>query len=144
MTYLNRVTFREQSSITVRPSKGILVMPKFTATEQHVTPSSCLLTWHWKIVISKSVFKKYSTSFNGQLLLRCIELEPGFVKAYLRKAKVHAGIGQSSKAMAAYEKALELDPNCAEAIEGYKSSAIQVGLMPMAKTPIQFTYYKSV
>jgi stress-induced-phosphoprotein 1 len=57
---------------------------------------------------------------------RCIELEPTFVKAYLRKAKVHAGIGQSSKAMAAYEKALELDPNCAEAVEGYKACAIQV------------------
>jgi stress-induced-phosphoprotein 1 len=56
---------------------------------------------------------------------KCIELDPKFVKAYLRKAKVHQGIGQISKAMAAYEKALELDQNCTEAIEGYKSCAIQ-------------------
>jgi stress-induced-phosphoprotein 1 len=56
---------------------------------------------------------------------KCIELDPGFVKAYLRKAKVHQGIGQTSKAMAAYEKALELDANCTEAIEGYKNCAIQ-------------------
>merc|ERR1712107_788525 len=43
---------------------------------------------------------------------KCIELEPNFIKAYLRKA------------MAAYEKALEIDPNCSEAIEGYKAGSI--------------------
>jgi len=56
---------------------------------------------------------------------KCIELDPGFVKAYLRKAKAHQAMGQTSKAMSAYEKALEIDSNCSEAIEGYKNCAIQ-------------------
>ena len=34
-------------------------------------------------------------------------------------------MGQTSKAMSAYEKALEIDSNCSEAIEGYKNCAIQ-------------------
>jgi len=55
---------------------------------------------------------------------RCIELEPNFIKAYLRKAKAHQAMSQTSKAMAAYEKALEIDSNCSEAIEGYKSCSI--------------------
>merc|ERR1712083_1148539 len=52
------------------------------------------------------------------------ELEPNFIKAYLRKAKAHQAMSQTSKAMAAYEKALEIDPNCSEAIEGYKNCSI--------------------
>ena len=55
---------------------------------------------------------------------KCIELEPNFVKAYLRKAKACQAMGQTSKAMAAYEKALEIDPNCSEALEGYKNCSI--------------------
>jgi len=54
-----------------------------------------------------------------------IKMDPTFVKAYLRKAKVLQGMGQQSKVRAVYEKALELDPNCGEAIEGYKNASIQ-------------------
>ena len=54
-----------------------------------------------------------------------IKMDPAFVKAYLRKAKVLQGMGQQSKVRAVYEKALELDPNCGEAIEGYKNCSIQ-------------------
>jgi len=54
-----------------------------------------------------------------------IKMDPTFVKAYLRKAKVLQGMGQQSKVRAVYEKALELDPNCGEAIEGYKNCSIQ-------------------
>ena len=61
---------------------------------------------------------------------KCIELDPGFVKAYLRKAKAHQAMGQTSKAMSTYEKALEIDSNCSEAIEGYKSCAIQTNSDP--------------
>ena len=57
---------------------------------------------------------------------KAIELEPTFVKAYLRKAKVLQGMSQPSKAIAAYEKVLEMDPNCTEAVEGYKNCSIQV------------------
>jgi len=56
---------------------------------------------------------------------KAIELEPTFVKAYLRKAKVLQGMSQPSKAIAAYEKVLEMDPNCTEAVEGYKNCSIQ-------------------
>lgn len=55
---------------------------------------------------------------------KCIELEPNFIKAYLRKAKAHQAMSQTPKAMAAYEKALEIDSNCSEAIEGYKACSI--------------------
>ena len=55
---------------------------------------------------------------------QCIRLEPTFVKAYLRKAKACAAMGQTSKVMSAYERALEIDPNCSEAMEGYKNCAI--------------------
>ncbi len=37
---------------------------------------------------------------------------------------VHRGMGQSSKARDAYEKALELDPNCSEAMEGFRACSI--------------------
>lgn len=54
-----------------------------------------------------------------------IKIDPTFVKAYLRKAKVLQGMGRHSKVGPVYEKALELDPNCGEAIEGYKNCSIQ-------------------
>ena len=54
-----------------------------------------------------------------------IKIDPTFVKAYLRKAKVLQGMGRHSKVISVYEKALELDPNCGEAIEGYKNCSIQ-------------------
>lgn len=34
-------------------------------------------------------------------------------------------MGKSSQAQSAYEKALELDPNCQEAIDGYRACSIQ-------------------
>ena len=33
-------------------------------------------------------------------------------------------MGQTSKAQSTYEKALELDPQCAEALEGYRNCSI--------------------
>jgi len=61
---------------------------------------------------------------------KCIELEPKFVKAYLRKAKACQAMGQTSKAMSAYEKALEIDSNCSEALDGYKNCAINTNSDP--------------
>ena len=62
----------------------------------------------------------------------CIELDPTFIKAYLRKAKAHQAMSQTQKAIAAYEKALEIDPNCSEAIEGYKNCSISNNSDPEA------------
>jgi len=61
---------------------------------------------------------------------KCIELEPTFVKAYLRKAKAAQAMGQTSKAMSAYEKALEIDSNCSEALEGYKNCSMNSNADP--------------
>ena len=33
-------------------------------------------------------------------------------------------MGQTSKAQSTYEKALELDPQCSEALEGYRNCSI--------------------
>jgi len=54
-----------------------------------------------------------------------IALDPGFVKAYLRKANVLKAMGQAQKAMEVYTKALELDPNSDEAKNGYKDCAVR-------------------
>merc|ERR1711884_464587 len=54
-----------------------------------------------------------------------IGLDPGFVKAYLRKANVLKAMGQTQKAMDVYSKAMELDPNSDEAKNGYKDCAVR-------------------
>merc|ERR1719318_1539308 len=48
---------------------------------------------------------------------KCIELNPTFIKGYLRKAAV-LKIDKPAEAKAVYEKALEIDPNNAEARRG--------------------------
>merc|ERR1712012_325548 len=53
-----------------------------------------------------------------------ISLDPGFVKAYLRKANGLKAMGQTQKAMDVYSKAMELDPNSDEAKNGYKDCAV--------------------
>ncbi|BFF94659.1 stress-induced-phosphoprotein 1 [Drosophila madeirensis] len=54
----------------------------------------------------------------------CIKLDEKFIKGYIRKGKILQGMQQTSKASSAYQKALELDPNNAEAIEGYRQSSM--------------------
>ncbi|XP_066151577.1 stress-induced-phosphoprotein 1 [Euwallacea fornicatus] len=56
---------------------------------------------------------------------KCVELDPKFIKGWLRKGGVLQGMQQSSKAIAAYQKALELDPNNAEALQGYRACTIE-------------------
>ncbi|XP_040572240.1 stress-induced-phosphoprotein 1 [Lepeophtheirus salmonis] len=56
---------------------------------------------------------------------KSIELDSSFVKAYLRMANALRGMGKITQAMAIYEKAIEIDSNCDEAIEGYKNCSIQ-------------------
>ena len=51
-----------------------------------------------------------------------IALDPGFVKAYLRKANVLKAMGQTQKAMDVYSKAMELDPNSDEAKNGMQNT----------------------
>jgi len=55
----------------------------------------------------------------------CIRLEPTFVKGYLRKGASLMAIKEFSRASDAYQKALELDPNCQEAIDAYRNCLVQ-------------------
>jgi len=42
---------------------------------------------------------------------KCIELDPNYIKAFERKGRCHMMMKQNTKAIAAYEKGLKLDPN---------------------------------
>ena len=50
---------------------------------------------------------------------KCIELDPNFGKAYRRKGMALELKGDKVSAKAAYVKALQIDPECTEALEGY-------------------------
>ncbi|RUS84609.1 hypothetical protein EGW08_007636 [Elysia chlorotica] len=52
----------------------------------------------------------------------CIRLDPKFIKGYLRKGAILTGMKEPSKACYAYQKALDIDPHNAEALEGYRKS----------------------
>lgn len=59
-----------------------------------------------------------------------IKLDPTFVKAYVQKGSVLMVLKEKSKAMSAYAKALELDPTCQEAIDGYRQCAMETSMNP--------------
>ncbi|XP_067010003.1 stress-induced-phosphoprotein 1 isoform X2 [Anabrus simplex] len=61
---------------------------------------------------------------------KCVELDPKFIKGWIRKGKILQGMQQHSKAINAYQKALELDPNNAEAVDGYRSCTMAVNANP--------------
>lgn len=54
----------------------------------------------------------------------CLKLDPKFIKGWIRKGKIHQGMQQASNASSAYQKALELDPNNAEALDGFKQCMV--------------------
>lgn len=60
----------------------------------------------------------------------CCRLDPKFIKGWIRKGKILQGMQQSSKALSAYQKALELDSNNAEALEGYRVCSTQLHTNP--------------
>lgn len=62
----------------------------------------------------------------------CIRLNPSFIKGYLRKGASLMAMKEYSRASDAYQKALEIDSNCQEALEGYKSCLRQEGSDPEA------------
>jgi len=61
---------------------------------------------------------------------KCVELDSKFIKGWIRKGKILQGMQQHAKALPAYQKALDLDPSNAEAIEGYRSCSIAVNSDP--------------
>lgn len=61
---------------------------------------------------------------------KCLEIDPKFIKGWIRKGKILQGMQQQGKALTAYQKALELDPSNSEALEGYRSCAVSVSSNP--------------
>ncbi len=61
---------------------------------------------------------------------KCVEIDPKFIKGWIRKGKILQGMQQQGKAITAYQKALDLDPSNAEANEGYRSCSVAVSSNP--------------
>lgn len=61
---------------------------------------------------------------------KCIELDDKFVKGYVRKGKALQGMQQPYKALSAYQKAIEIDPTNAEALESYRTCSTSMGSNP--------------
>nr|CAD7454303.1 unnamed protein product [Timema tahoe] len=61
---------------------------------------------------------------------KCLELDPKFIKGWIRKGKILQGMQQHGKALSAYQKAIEMDPNNSEALEGYRSCTMAVNSNP--------------
>lgn len=60
----------------------------------------------------------------------CVKLDDKFIKGWIRKGKILQGMQQPSKALTAYQKAMELDPSNAEAIDGYRQCSMAVHSNP--------------
>lgn len=60
----------------------------------------------------------------------CVKLDDKFIKGWIRKGKILQGMQQPSKALSAYQKAMELDPTNAEAIDGYRQCSMAVHSNP--------------
>ncbi|KAL0121072.1 hypothetical protein PUN28_008653 [Cardiocondyla obscurior] len=61
---------------------------------------------------------------------KVVELDPKFIKGWIRKGKILQAMKQQGKALTAYQKALELDPQNSEALEGYRSCAVSASSNP--------------
>ncbi|XP_077274924.1 stress-induced phosphoprotein 1 [Temnothorax americanus] len=61
---------------------------------------------------------------------KVVELDPKFIKGWIRKGKILQAMQQPGKALSAYQKALELDPQNSEALEGYRSCAVSATSNP--------------
>lgn len=60
----------------------------------------------------------------------CTKLDVKFIKGWIRKGKILQGMQQQSKALSAYQKALEIDPTNGEANEGYRACTMAVHSNP--------------
>lgn len=60
----------------------------------------------------------------------CIRLDPTFIKGYIRKGAVLLGLKDANKALLAYQKAIDLDANCQEAVDGYRKCLLATSSDP--------------
>lgn len=61
---------------------------------------------------------------------KVVELDPKFIKGWIRKGKILQAMQQQGKALSAYQKAIELDPQNNEALDGYRSCAVSSSANP--------------
>ncbi|XP_076655906.1 stress-induced phosphoprotein 1 [Halictus rubicundus] len=61
---------------------------------------------------------------------KCLEIDPKFIKGWIRKGKILQGMQQQGKALNAYQKALEVDPNNKEALAAYRTCAVSFSSNP--------------
>jgi stress-induced-phosphoprotein 1 len=66
--------------------------------------------------------------FNGAKtqIEKALELDPTYVKAWLRKGDIEMAFKEFHKAMDSYKKALELEPDNASAKEGLRKVTVQI------------------
>lgn len=55
---------------------------------------------------------------------KCVELDPTFAKGWIRKGLALLAMKDSIKARTAFQRALELEPNSNEALDGYRKCSI--------------------
>lgn len=60
----------------------------------------------------------------------CLKLDEKFIKGWIRKGKILQGMQNQSQALAAYQKAMEIDSNNSEAIEGYRQCTMAIHSNP--------------
>lgn len=60
----------------------------------------------------------------------CTKLDEKFIKGWIRKGKILQGMQQPSKALTAYQRALDIDNSNAEALEGFRACTMAVHANP--------------
>lgn len=60
----------------------------------------------------------------------CTKLDEKFIKGWIRKGKILQGMQQQSKALTAYQRALDIDNSNAEALEGFRACTMAVHSNP--------------
>ena len=55
---------------------------------------------------------------------KCIELDPTFIKGYIRKGHICIALKNYQKAIEVFEKAQSLDSGNQEAVEGYRQVSL--------------------
>lgn len=80
-----------------------------------------------KIYSNRAACYTKLTAFNEALkdAEMCVQLEPTFLKGHLRKGNALLAMKENSKAAAAFQKALDLDNNCQEAMDGYRKARME-------------------
>lgn len=68
---------------------------------------------------------------------QCIKLDPKFVKGYIRKGMALLAMKKSTEAAEAFQSALEIDENNAEAIDGYRKALTSTDPEELRKRAMQ-------